>query len=403
VPVVRIAPALACALLVACARGPHGPYTEQLPHAQELAQQMLIVDTHIDVPWSLRNGWYDVTAAVEGHDFDWPRARAGGLDIPFMSIYVPAEYEDNGARAVANGLIDLVESVARRSPDKFEIAYSSEEARRIAGEGRMAFVLGMENGAPLEGDLGNLRYFHQRGIRYITLAHSKNNHIADSSYDKERRWQGLSPFGREVVAGMNALGIMVDVSHVSDAAFLQAVELSQAPAIASHSSARHFTPGWERNASDELIRALAARGGVIQVNFGSTFLTREARAWSDAYSKEHDAYLEKTGYERGGPEDKEFEKDYRARHPLPFASLDDLLDHIDYIRDLVGVDHVGIGSDFDGVGDSLPEGVKSVADYPNLIAGLLARGYDEADIEKILSGNLLRVWAEVEKVAQASR
>jgi len=394
--------ALALTLFVGCTQQhPHAPYTEQLPHALELAQRFLIVDTHIDVPYSLQEGYYDLTVQADGHDFDFPRARTGGLDIPFMSIYVPADYENNGARAFADKLIDMVEDIARKAPDKFGIAYSVADARRIAGEGRIALALGMENGAPIEGDLANLAHFQERGIRYITLAHSKNNHIADSSYDTERRWHGLSPFGEQLVAGMNARGVMVDVSHVSDEAFARAVEISQVPVIASHSSARHFTPGFERNPSDELIRALAARGGVIQVNFGSTFLTATANAWSKAYNAQRDKYLEQHGYAKNGPEDKAFETDYRAKTPLPYANLDDLLDHIDYIRDLVGVDHIGLGSDFDGVGDSLPVGVKSVADYPNIIAGLLARGYSEADIEKILGGNLLRVWSAVEAWAAA--
>jgi membrane dipeptidase len=392
---------LALTLLVACTQHPHGPYTEQLPHARDLAQRFLIVDTHIDVPYSLQEGDYDLTVQADGHDFDYPRAKAGGLDIPFMSIYVPADYENNGARAFADELIDSVEGFARKAPDKFGIAHSVADARRIAGEGRIALALGMENGAPIEGDLANLAHFQERGIRYITLAHSKNNHIADSSYDTERRWHGLSPFGEKLVADMNARGVMVDVSHVSDEAFARAVEISQVPVIASHSSARHFTPGFERNPSDELIRALAARGGVIQVNFGSTFLTKDANVWSKAYNEQRDKYLEEHGYEKNGLEDKAFEADYRAKTPLPFARLDDLLDHIDYIRDLVGVDHIGLGSDFDGVGDSLPVGVKSVADYPNIVAGLLGRGYSEGDIEKILGGNLLRVWSAVEAWAAA--
>jgi membrane dipeptidase len=358
-----------------------------LPHARELAERFLIVDTHIDVPYSLQEGSYDLTVLSEKHDFDYPRAKAGGLDIPFMSIYVPAEYEGNGARAFADKLIDMVEGVAHAAPDKFAIAYSVADARRIAGEGKIALALGMENGAPIEGDLANLAHFKERGIRYITLTHSKNNHIADSSYDTERKWHGLSPFGELLVADMNRRGVMVDVSHVSDEAFARAVAISQAPVIASHSSARHFTPGFERNPSDELIRALAAQGGVIQVNFGSTFLTATANAWSKAYNNVHDAYMKEHGYAKNGPEDKAFEADYRAKTPLPYAGLDDLLDHIDYIRDLVGVDHIGLGSDFDGVGDSLPVGLKSVADYPNIVAGLLARGYSEQDIEKILGGN----------------
>jgi len=399
--ITRATLALSLVLIAACGQRPHAPYTEQLPHARELAQRMLIVDTHIDVPYSLQEGWYDVAAPAPEHDFDYPRAKEGGLDVPFMSIYTPADYEDNGARAFADSLIDMVERIARDAPDKFAIAYSVADVRRIAGEGRIALALGMENGAPIEGNLANLAHFQERGIRYITLAHSKNNHIADSSYDTERRWHGLSPFGEQLVADMNARGVMVDVSHVSDEAFARAVEISQAPCIASHSSARHFTPGFERNPSDELIRALAGRGGVIQVNFGSSFLTKEANAWSKAYGDLRDAYLKEHGYKRNGPEEKEFEAQYRAKSAFPYAGLDDVLDHIDHIRDLVGVDHIGIGSDFDGVGDSLPAGVKSVADYPNVVAGLIARGYSEADIEKILGANLLRVWSEVEAWAAA--
>src|SRR5262249_25948458 len=161
------------------------------------------------------------------------------------SIYIPAEYEGNGARAFADKLIDMVEEVTRTSPDKFAIAYSVADARRIAGEGKIALPLGMENGAAIEGDLANLAHFKERGIRYITLTHSKNNHIADSSYDKERRWHGLSPFGEQLIAAMNTSGVMVDVAHVSDEAFARAVEISKVPVIASHSSARHFTPGFE--------------------------------------------------------------------------------------------------------------------------------------------------------------
>jgi membrane dipeptidase len=395
----RTLAALACALVAACAGRPDASYTAHLAQARGLAERLLLVDTHVDVPYAMHEGVYDITVAAPGHDFDYPRARAGGLDVPFMSIYVPAENEGNGAKALADELIDLVDGIARAAPDKFGLAYSVADARRIAGEGRIAFVLGMENGAPIEGDLANLAHFQRRGVRYITLAHSKSNHIADSSYDEERRWHGLSPFGERLVAEMNAQGVMVDVSHVSDEAFLRAVELSQTPVIASHSSARRFTPGFERNASDDLIRALAARGGVLQVNFGSSFLTEKANAWSKAWSDARDAYLEAGGHPKGGPEDKEFDRQYRAEHPFPYADLDDVLDHIDHVRDLVGIDHVGLGSDFDGVGDSLPTGLKSVADYPNLVAGLLARGYDERDIAKIAGENVLRVWGDVERYA----
>jgi len=256
----------------------------------------------------------------------------------------------------------------------------------------------MENGSPIAGELTNLDVFYFRGIRYITLTHSKSNHISDSSYDSNKRWGGLSPFGETVVQRMNQLGMMVDISHVSDEAFYDAIKVSKAPMIASHSSLRTFTPGFERNMSDNMVKALAAQGGVIMINFGSTFLTKEAREWSDTRSAEKKKVEQKYGTE--SQEAVSFNAEYRKKHPLPFASLTDVLDHIDYAIKLVGINHVGLGSDFDGVGDSLPIGLKDAADIPNLIQGLMDRGYHKAQIEKILSGNILRVWREVEKIAE---
>jgi membrane dipeptidase len=253
--------------------------------AQELAQRMLIVDTHIDVPYRLEEHYEDVTRHTQKGDFDYPRARSGGLDIPFMSIYIPAKYEqDGGGKALADRLIDRVEAMVGRAPNKFAIPHSVAQAQQQAGAGLIALAMGMENGTPLQGDLGNLGYFHQRGIRYITLTHSKSNHICDSSYDKNKHWQGLSPFGRELVPAMNNIGMMIDVSHVSDDAFYQVMELTKTPVIASHSNARKFTPGMERNMSDDMIKALASGGGVIQINFGSYFLSAEAMRWDAAFS-----------------------------------------------------------------------------------------------------------------------
>jgi membrane dipeptidase len=229
---------------------------------------------------------------------------------------------------------------------------------------------------------------------------ARRSRISDSSYDENRQWDGLSEFGAEVVAEMNRLGIMIDVSHVSDAAFWQVIDLSSVPVIASHSSARHFVPDFERNMSDEMIRALAANDGVIMINFGSGFVTQEANGYSMARWIARDAYkIEHT--ELSSDELREqFDAVWEAEHgPMPYASLDDVLDHFDHVVKLVGVDHVGIGSDFDGVGDSLPTDLKDVSAFPNLIEGLLRRGYSEADIRKILGENLLRVWSAVEDYA----
>ncbi len=375
---------------------------EQLQaRAERLAQELLIVDTHVDLPYRLEEGWQDVSQPTETGDFDYPRAVAGGLDAPFMSIYVPAKFqEEGGAAEVADRLIDMVERIAAEHPDKFARADTPEEVRAVVASGRIALPLGMENGAPIE-DFDDLRHFYDRGIRYITLTHGEDNHIADSSYaEGEHQWGGLSDYGRELVAEMNRLGVMVDVSHVSDEAFWDVMEVAAAPAIASHSSARHFTPGFERNMSDEMIRRLAESGGVIQINFGSGFLREDAQKQATAFWAARTAFMEEHGYERDAPEVEQWMEEYRQANPTIFADLADVADHIDHVVELVGVDHVGLGSDFDGVGDSLPTGLKSVADYPNLIRELLSRGYSEEDVAKIAGENLMRVWTEVERVAR---
>ncbi len=369
--------------------------------AKELAQKYILVDGHIDVPYRLNEKWEDVTKATDGGDFDYPRAQAGGLNAPFMSIYVPAALDDSEqSTALAHKLIDYVEAIVGRAPDKFAIADSVADVEQQFKQGLISLPMGMENGSPIQGDLANLKAFYDRGVRYITLAHSQSNHISDSSYDVRRKWKGLSPFGKTLVTEMNNIGMMLDISHVSDAAFYQVVELTKAPVIASHSSLRSFTPGFERNMDDEMIKALGKNGGVIMINFGSTFVDQVARSWRTKMADLRKPIEEKLGKE--SEEYKGFEKEYRAKTPFPFAGVEKVLDHIDHVVQLVGIDHVGIGSDYDGVGDSLPEGLKDVSTYPNLVQGLLNRGYKEADIAKILGGNLLRVWREVENVAQAN-
>lgn len=365
--------------------------------AQRIAQQYLLIDTHIDVPYRLQEHWEDVSQATAKGEFDYPRAKQGGLNAPFMSVYIPASYEKNGGgELLANQLIDSMEALVGRAPDKFAMAYRSDDLAAQFKQGKISLALGMENGTPINGKLENLRHFYQRGIRYVTLAHSESNHIADSSYDLRRPHKGLSPFGEQVVAEMNKLGMMIDISHVSDAAFYKVLNLTKAPVIASHSSLRAFVPGFERNMDDKMIQALAKNGGVIQINFGSSFVISQANQWG--------LQLKAAAKAAGKSSDDEvFRAEYLAKHPYPFANVDTVLKHIDHVVKLVGIDHVGIGSDFDGVGDSLPDGLKDVSMYPNLIEGLLKRGYSEADIVKIMSGNLLRVWRQVEAVAAASQ
>jgi membrane dipeptidase len=402
-----------------CTHGSNLPRTPETPSSTDLAERgralarrVIIVDGHIDVPYRLHEKLgpdgeptEDISQRTNGGDFDYPRAIEGGFDVAFMSIYVPADLQakPGASKALADSLIDMMEKIARASPEKFALARSVEEARRNSQEGKVSFAMGIENGSAIEDRLENVAHFHQRGVRYITLTHSRDNQISDASFNSGKRtWNGLSPFGKQVVAEMNRLGIMVDVSHLSDDAIRQAVESSQVPVIASHSSCRHFTPGFERNISDELIRAVAGKGGVVMINFGSGFLTQAANAYELELRKAAQAFAQERGLAWGQPEVHAFMENYMREHPIPLARVEDVADHIDHVVKLVGIDHVGLGSDFDGVGPSLPIGLEDVSKYPNLFRVLLERGYSEADIEKIASGNVFRVWQQAEAHA-ASR
>ncbi len=373
--------------------------------ARQLAQDAIIVDTHIDAPGILLSRWADLGVEAPDREFDYPRAREGGLDVAFMAIYTSHGRDEAGtARQHAHNQIDAVEALTARHPDKFAIVTSPGDVESLRAGGKVLLAMGMENGGPIGDDLAQLAFFHQRGVRYITLAHSGNNRIADSSYTVEKRWNGLSPFGREVIAEMNRLGIMVDVSHISDEATRQAIELSTVPVIASHSALRHFTPDFERNLSDELAKLIAAKGGVVQIPFGTAFVNPEAAANTRDWFRESLAF-DRRSAERvaaGEPalDRKAFEAQWEKDHPKVEAPISDVLDQIDYAVKLIGVDHVGIGSDFDGVDGELPEGLRTVADFPNLVAALQGRGYSDEDIRKILGGNLMRVWAEIEAGAK---
>ena len=384
--------------------GSYAAHAETIPpvsaEAEAIAQETIIVDGHIDVPYRVHAKWEDVSVATEGGDFDYPRAKKGGLTAPFMSVYVPASLDNSDeSTAVAHQLIDLVEAMVYRSPEKFAIAKSVADVKAQFKKGLISLPMGMENGSPVQGSLENLKTFYERGIRYITLAHSLSNHISDSSYDLRRQWHGLSPFGKELVAEMNNLGIMVDISHVSDDAFYQAIEISKVPVIASHSSLRKYTPGFERNMNDDMVKKLGENGGVIMINFGSSFVSKETQDWRNNLTKQKNKLIKEMGEDSA--EVAAFDEKYRKENPYPYSTLSQVLDHIDHVVELIGIDHVGIGSDFDGVGDSLPTGLKDVSTYPNLVQGMLDRGYSRKDIEKVLSGNLLRVWSEVEKYAAA--
>ena len=379
--------------------------------AEKLAHKYIITDGHVDLPYRLRVTNFRFTkeligipVSTEEGDFDYERAKKGGLDAPFMSIYIPSSYQkDGGAKVLADSLIDMVEGIIKAHPDKFASGNSTKEVKSNFKKGLLSLPMGMENGAPVEDDLKNVAHFYNRGIRYITLTHSRDNQICDSSYDDTRTWNGLSPFGRKVVAEMNRVGIMVDISHVSDSTFYQVMKLSKAPCIASHSSVRHFTPGFERNMNDDMIKKLAENDGVIQINFGSTFLDGNLRNNRDETRDKIKAAIAAKGVSEDSEEAKQIKVDFRKEHPeLFYADVELVADHIDHVVKLVGVNHVGFGSDFDGVGDSLPTGLKDVSAYPNLIYVLLKRGYSDEDIAKICYKNVFRVWSQVEKIAQKS-
>jgi len=336
--------------------------------ADSLAHANIIIDGHVDIPYRLWDNPEDISVRTEAGHFDYVRAKEGGLDAPIMSIYIPSERENNGAKALADSLIDLVEGLAAANPDKFAVAVSPDEIEEQFSRGLISLPMGMENGAPIEGDLENITHFYNRGIRYITLTHAKDNHICDSSYDTTRTWNGLSPFGEQVVAEMNRVGIIVDVSHITDSTFYQVMRLSKAPVFASHSSCRYFTPGFERNMSDDMIKVLGEHDGVIQINYGSYFLHE------DFQNREEGDTINNT-------------------------TLKMVADHIDHVVKIAGIDHVGFGSDFDGV-SALPVGLEDASKMPNLIAELLRRGYSDEDIAKICYKNTFRVWRAVEEYAK---
>ena len=377
------------------------PIAQAQDAATRLAQDAIIVDTHIDAPGILMDKWADLGVEAKDREFDHPKSRAGGLDVAFMSIYPsPTQDADGSAWHVANQMIDGVEALVQRHPGKFAILASPKDAARLIEGGRVLLPMGMENGAPLGDKLQNVQFFFDRGVRYITLAHSGNNRLADSSYARTKQWNGLSPFGRDVVREMNRLGMIVDVSHLGDASAKEAIALSRVPVIASHSAFRHFTPDFERNISDDIAKAVAAKGGVIQIPFGTAFIDPASAADTQARFRAIDEFDRNNAALKAQgqpPKDRvAFDKAWDAAHPVRASTLAQVLDQIDYGVKLLGIDHVGIGSDFDGVDGELPAELKTVTDFPHLVAGLQARGYNDADIRKILGGNLLRAWGAVE-------
>lgn len=378
--------------------------------ADSLAHAYIITDGHVDLPFRLKvknfrleQEFLGIPLSTTEGDFDFERAKKGGLDAPFMSIYIPSRYqlqEDKG-KALADTLITMIDGIVAAHPDKFGKAGSPADVEANTKLGKISLPMGMENAAPIGNDLSNIQYFYDRGIRYMTLTHGKDNQISDSSYDTLQTWKGLSPFGEEAVREMNRVGVMVDISHVSDSAFYDALKITKAPMIASHSSCRYFTPGFQRNMSDDMIKELGKNGGVIQINFGASFLDSVARTNSKLLDSLESILGEKKLTSRD-VEAQPIIDQFVKNHNELFSDVEKVADHIDRVKMLAGIDHVGIGSDYDGVGDSLPVGLKDVSQYPNLIFVLLKRGYTPEEIEKICYKNVFRVWNKVIDVAAAN-
>ena len=368
--------------------------------SNKLSKKFIIVDGHIDLPYRLKEAGYlkkdkilDLTKETDG-DFDYIKSKRGGLDAPFMSIYIPAEFQKSGgAKKLADSLINLVVKITNSFPTKFALANNPSDIKDNFSKGLISLPMGIENGAAIEKKLENIDYFFERGIRYITLTHGKDNAICDSSYDSTKTWNGLSPFGRKVISKMNSVGMMIDISHVTDEAFYQVIEISRTPVIASHSSPRKFTPGFERNMSDDMIIKLAESNGLILINFGSSFVNELSNKKFDQIDKKVENWKTKNKINDIKKINKF--KNRIIEEEKPFATIEDVINAIDHVVKLVGIDHVGFGSDFDGLGNTLPYNLKNVSDYPNVILGLLKKNYSEEDIEKICYKNLFRTWNEI--------
>ncbi len=373
--------------------------------ARRILERTPLIDGHNDLPWALRQGHgsdphaVDLTANLDASTdlhTDIPRLRAGGVGGQFWSVYVPASLEPVEAAKATFEQIDIVRRMVAAHPDVFELATTADDIQRIHRRGRIASLMGIEGGYSIDDSLGLLREFHEAGVRYMTLTHSRTTTWADSATDAPK-WGGLSPFGEQVVKEMNRLGMMVDLSHVSEETMLDAMRVSEAPVIFSHSSARAVT-GHARNVPDSVLRLMPEDGGVVMVTFVPGFVNEQVRAWSAARAAE-DARLKSLN-----PGDPRAVTDglaaWTAAHPIPRATLDDVVAHIQHVRDVAGIDHVGLGGDFDGV-DALPEGVEGVDAYLRILARLMQNGWSEADIRKLAGENVLRVMRAVEAVAAA--
>jgi len=359
----------------------------------------ITVDTHADTPTEYLAHPFDLAVRNSRGMFDYARMKEGGLDAEFFAAYVPAKYAGNGAAAYCMKIMETIHEMADNYPQLVRFSTSTREIERTVRGGRHAILFGIEGGHAIEDSLDLLRAFYRFGARYMTLTHTNSNNWADSSGD-DGKHNGLTPFGRDVVHEMNRLGMLVDISHVSDKTFYDVIATTSAPVIASHSSSRALADH-KRNMTDDMLRALSKNGGVAMVNFYPVFLSTEAaRA-----SAERDTRLQpqvdamKKQYGDDTPEYDRAYKQLMDANPLPKVPWTRIVDHIDHMVQVAGIDHVGIGSDFDGIGVT-PEGMEDVSDLPKIRAELKRRGYSGRDVRKIMGENFMRVFAAAEQISR---
>jgi membrane dipeptidase len=380
------------------------PDAATLAEVRQLLRQAPLIDGHNDLPWQYRKHTNDLSAIDLAHDCsklkpavvtDIPRLRLGGVGAQFWAVYVPPIPSGPPAVEAVLEQIDVVQRMAARWPETFELALSPADIERIHRQGKIASLIGMEGGHSINNSLAVLRMMYALGARYMTLTHTKNTDWADAAGD-EPKHHGLTQFGEQVVREMNRLGMLVDLSHVTDETMRAALKVTQAPVMFSHSSVRALCNS-PRNVPDDVLELTARNGGVVMVCFLPGYLTERGRVAMAASDAEKER-LRKL-YPENSPSFKEAMAAWRREHPSPHeASLGDVADHIDHVRKVAGIDHVGIGSDFDGF-DGAPEGLEDVSCYPALLAELMRRGYSREEIKKLAGTNLLRVFREAEKVS----
>lgn len=394
---------LALLLLAATASAPivAQPATDPalLERARALMTETPLIDGHNDLPWAMREGsWYDFGKVDIGRAqpqlmTDIPRLTSGKVGAQFWSVYVPASLQGDHAVAATLEQVDAVYEMTRRYPETFALVRTADELERVFRSGRIASMMGIEGGHSIDASMGALRMFHRLGVGYMTLTHSANVPWADASTDAPNVG-GLSRFGEEVVHEMNRLGMLVDLSHVAPATMDAALRVSAAPVIFSHSSARALCDV-PRNVPDHILARMPANGGVVMVTFVPGFVSQEVAT----YSRRAQAQLQLLRSQHGNDEAAlRALAEWRTTNPEPRATLAQVVDHIDHLRKVAGIDHIGIGGDFDGI-SSVPVGLEDVSTYPALVAELLRRGYSDDDVKKIIGGNLLRVMRSAEQVA----